>query len=56
MAWPFVAAILGVLLGLKRTCPVCGKDQIVLSRLKRQTVKCKFCGSDIPPKEMKTGI
>ncbi len=51
MAWPFVAAVIGALLGLKRPCPVCGKGQLVSSRQKRLTVPCKFCGSDMPPRE-----
>jgi hypothetical protein len=50
MAWPFLAAIIGALLGLKSTCPICRKDQIVPSRQKRQMVKGKFCGVDIPPR------
>jgi transcription elongation factor Elf1 len=49
MLWSFLAAILGTLLGLRRICPVCDKDQIVPTRKRRQTVKCKFCGSNLPP-------
>ncbi len=46
---PFLAAIIGTLLGLKRTCPGCGRVQTVPMRQKRQKVRCKFCGAQIPP-------
>lgn len=50
MAWPLLAAIVGTILGLKRTCPECGREQIVSSSQKHLAVRCKFCGEDIPPR------
>jgi ribosomal protein S27E len=50
MAWPLLAAIVGALLGLKRTCSKCGRNQLVASEQKHLVVKCKFCGADIPPR------
>jgi ribosomal protein S27E len=40
----------GTILGLKRTCPRCKRDQIVPASKKRKRVRCKFCGSEIPPR------
>jgi transcription elongation factor Elf1 len=37
-------------LGRKRTCPVCKRPQVVAQGKARETVKCKFCGADIPAK------
>lgn len=48
--YPFLAAILGALLGLKRTCSKCGRGQLVPSDQKHLVVPCKFCGADMPPK------
>jgi ribosomal protein S27E len=36
-------------LGRKRTCPVCKRPQVVAQGKARETVKCKFCGADVPP-------
>jgi len=47
---PFIAAVIGVLLGLKRVCPKYKKVQIASSNKRQDTVPCKFCGADIPPK------
>jgi hypothetical protein len=44
-----LGSIVGRLLHLKRTCPKCKQDQIVPAAKKRETVPCKFCGTDIPP-------
>ncbi|MBW2133775.1 MAG: hypothetical protein JRG72_00880 [Deltaproteobacteria bacterium] len=46
---PFLA-MLSVILGLKRTCPQCHRDQIVPARDRPKAVKCKFCGAAIPPR------
>jgi hypothetical protein len=51
MVQPFFAAILGAILGLKRTCPRCRRDQLVPREHKDRVVKCKFCGSNIPPRK-----
>lgn len=45
----FISSIIGTILGLKRTCPKCKKDQIVPSSKRRESVRYKFCGADIPP-------
>ncbi len=36
-------------LGRKRTCPSCKRVQVVAQVKARSTVKCKFCGADVPP-------
>jgi uncharacterized protein (DUF983 family) len=51
MVYPFFAAIIGAILGLKRTCPKCRRDQLVSSEQKNFVVKCKFCGADMPPRK-----
>jgi ribosomal protein S27E len=33
----------------KRTCPNCGKQQVVPPERRDQTVECKHCGAEIPP-------
>jgi ribosomal protein S27E len=44
-----IAAISSVF-HLTRTCLRCGRKQIVHRSESTKTVKCKFCGVDIPPK------
>ncbi|PKN35321.1 MAG: 30S ribosomal protein S27 [Deltaproteobacteria bacterium HGW-Deltaproteobacteria-19] len=39
------------ILRLKRRCPKCGSDQVVPESRERETVKCRFCGAEIPPKK-----
>jgi hypothetical protein len=53
MVNPFaaMAVLMGNLLGLKKICPKCKRDQIVPKNKKHQSVRCKFCGGDIPPKK-----
>ena len=48
---PFLAAVMGTLLHLKRKCPKCKREQIVKKNQKDKTVPCKFCGAKIPPKK-----
>jgi len=36
---------------LTRKCPQCGHEQIVPASKKDETVKCRECGRDIPPKK-----
>ena len=45
MVYGFFAATVGAVLGLKRTCPKCRRDQVVSAQYKHQTVSCKFCGA-----------
>jgi ribosomal protein S27E len=60
LAWPtrkkmnpiFISMVMARILGLKRDCPKCKRPQIVSSDMKHKTVKCKFCGADIPPKKL----
>jgi len=47
---PFIAMVIGALLGMRRVCPKCKKAQLVSSDKKRVAVPCKFCGVDLPPK------
>jgi len=42
-------AVISAILNLKRTCPKCGRDQIVPAGKRTETVACKFCGAHIPP-------
>lgn len=41
----------GKILRLKRRCPRCSRDQVVAESREKETVKCRFCGADIPPKK-----
>ncbi len=43
----------GRLLHLKRICPKCKRHQVVPHEKKHQTVRCKYCKTDIPPKKIK---
>ena len=45
-----IAMVIGAFLGLKRVCPICKKVQVVSSDKRQDTVPCKFCGADLPPK------
>jgi len=45
----FVQTIIASTLALKRLCPKCGRAQIEKSSKKNQIVKCKYCGTEIPP-------
>ncbi|MGE4297353.1 MAG: hypothetical protein AB7E47_04925 [Desulfovibrionaceae bacterium] len=48
---PFLfASIIGAIRGLKRTCPKCGKPQVVRSEQRDMTVACRFCGAPMPPR------
>ncbi len=49
----FISVIMGKILGLKRMCPKYKRSQVVHSNSKERTVRCKFCGTDIPPKKTK---
>ncbi len=44
----FISAVTGTIVGLKRTCPKCGRVQVVASNKRRESVRCKFCGTEIP--------
>lgn len=37
-----------MILGLKRTCAECGKDQTVPKSKDSDRIKCKYCGADLP--------
>ncbi|WP_156919911.1 30S ribosomal protein S27 [Syntrophorhabdus aromaticivorans] len=45
-----IIAALSTVFHLARTCPRCGRRQIVPRSASGKTVKCKFCGADVPPK------
>lgn len=46
---PFLAAVMGTILHLKRKCPKCKREHVAKPSEKGKTVKCKFCGTKIPP-------
>ena len=46
MIFSIISGIIGTLVGLKRTCPKCGAQQVVP---KGEKVRCKFCGALIWP-------
>ena len=46
----FVVAISSIL-RLKRVCPKCKRDQVVPASKRRESVRCKFCGADLPPRK-----
>ena len=47
---PFlISAVVSTMLGLKRSCPECRRDQIVPMSKKRESVLCKFCKAANPP-------
>ena len=46
---PFLVSIIGTLLHMKRVCPQCKREQLIRIGEKHKTVKCRFCGADIPP-------
>jgi len=35
---------------LRRTCPKCGREQMVSKEKIKETVNCKHCGAAMPPK------
>jgi hypothetical protein len=51
----YFAAIVGMLLGLKRRCPRCGRDQIVPRGKKHKTVKMQIllCRDTIEEEDQK---
>lgn len=49
---PLFMARLAIMLGRKRTYPECKRTQIVPAKKRRGKVSCKFCGADIPPKNI----
>jgi hypothetical protein len=46
----FGQAIISTMLALARTCPACGRRQVVPSSRKRHGVPCRNCGALVPPK------
>lgn len=45
----FAQAVLSTMLALARVCPVCRRRQIVPSSRRRESVRCRGCGAQIPP-------
>lgn len=45
----FFAAIMKAVRERRRECPSCRRVQVVSSERKDRTVRCKFCGAEIPP-------
>ncbi|MEJ5378020.1 MAG: 30S ribosomal protein S27 [bacterium] len=46
----FLSFLLGTLSSLGRRCPACKRVQIFPLSKKKQSVRCKFCGREIPPR------
>lgn len=38
-------------LKLARKCPKCGNEQVVPASRKDESLKCRVCGADMPPKK-----
>ncbi|QBH12013.1 30S ribosomal protein S27 [Desulfobacter hydrogenophilus] len=47
----FLTGSIGTSVPLKRVCPKCLIAQIVAFSKRHQFVKCKFCGTNIPPRK-----
>ncbi len=39
-----------IILDLARKCPKCGQEQVVPISRKNETLRCKACGAEVPPK------
>ena len=46
-----ISTVVGTIVGLKRTCPKCRKNQVVPPGKRKETVTCKYCGASIPPRK-----
>jgi len=46
---PIFQLVVSTIFRLKRTCPKCKRDQVVRTNKRLESVRCKFCGADIPP-------
>ncbi len=44
-----VQSVMQALFKAKRTCPKCGKEQSIHADETNKTVKCRYCGEDMPP-------
>lgn len=45
----FLAVMMGKLSALARKCPACKRIQLLPRRKRGETVRCKFCGKEMPP-------
>lgn len=50
--WPIISPLVTII-ALKRTCPRCGKSQVVPREKRHETVPCKHCGAPVPPEKPK---
>ncbi len=41
-------AIISTIFHCKRTCPDCKREQVVSPADLKKTIRCKFCGAEIP--------
>jgi hypothetical protein len=48
---PIFSVVMRTMLSLKRTCPMCKKDQLVRASKRKQIVRCKFCNADVSPRK-----
>ena len=47
---PIFVSVVSSVLQLKLTCPRYKRDQIVPANKRSKSVRCKFCGADVPPR------
>jgi len=46
---PIFIAVIHTILHPRRTCPECRRIQIIPRGKRREIIRCKFCGADVPP-------
>jgi len=49
--YSIIQVVISTIFHLKRTCPKCKRDQVVPVSKRLQSVRCKFCGADVPPRK-----
>jgi len=49
---PIFQAMISTVLHLKRACPKCKREQVVPVSKRLESVRCKFCGADVPPRKV----
>jgi phage FluMu protein Com len=41
-------AIISTIFHCKRTCPTCKEEQVISPADLKKTIRCKFCGAEMP--------
>ncbi|MFB3924076.1 MAG: hypothetical protein ACE145_20325 [Terriglobia bacterium] len=49
---PLYFAVVNTVLGHRRRCPACGKEQIIARHAKDRTIHCKKCGHRFTKEEL----